>query len=188
MDGEIIILLDEWLRGPRVDTPPGRKAGKRKSQHPQPLDETGLMDDQNKPRRLTLSERRGKLSNFWYTLANGSGCLRVQFLDYFNEPQEFRIHIRKDRCCSNCNPDFQLGMLDNHYLYSERGKNLNVKRKKVLEQIKTWAEGQLSAAFPNPSFTPTVYFFISEDQLTQLAKDAHVIANLDSLQIGRAHV
>lgn len=131
---------------------------------------------------MTLPERRSKLPNFWYMLANESSCLRARFLDYFNEPQEFRIHIRKDRCCSNCNPDFQLGKLDNHYMYCERGNSLNVKRKKVLEMITTWTEDQIPAVFPNPSFQPTVYCFISADQLTQLAKDAHIITNLDTLR------
>jgi len=51
----------------------------------------------------------------------------------------------------------------------------------VLELITTWADNQVSAAFPNPSFEPIVYCFISADQLTQLAKDAHVITNLDEL-------
>jgi hypothetical protein len=115
-------------------------------------------------------------------LTNEPSCLRVRFLDHFDEPEEFRIHIRKDRCCSNCNLDLQLGKLDNHYLYSERGNRLNAKRKKVLEMITTWAEDQVSAALPNPSFQPTVYCFISADQLTQLAKDAHVITNLDDLR------
>jgi predicted ATPase len=114
-------------------------------------------------------------------LANEPSCLRVRFLDHFDEPQEFQIYIRKDRCCSNCNPKYQLGKLDNHYLYSERGNSLNARRKKVLKLITTWAETQVSAAFPNPSFQPTVSCFMSEDQLTQLAKDAHVITNLDEL-------
>lgn len=70
-------------------------------------------------------------------LANEPSCLRVRFLDRFDEPQEFRIYIRKDRCCSNCNPKYQLGKLDNHYLYSERGNSLNIRRKKVLELITT---------------------------------------------------
>ena len=82
---------------------------------------------------------------------------------------------------SNCNPKLQLGKLDNHYLYSERGNSLNASRKTVLELITTWAKNQVSTAFPNPSFQPTVYCFISVDQLTQLAKDAHVITNLDKL-------
>jgi hypothetical protein len=52
----------------------------------------------------------------------------------------------------------------------------------VLEIITTWAEDQLPTVYPNPSFPPTVYCFISSEQLTRLAKDAHVIMNLDDLQ------
>ena len=128
-----------------------------------------------------LPEHWGKLPNFWYILANEHGCLRIQFLDHFDEPQEFWIHIRKDHCCSNCNPELQLSKLDNHYLYGECGNSLNARCKKVLELITTWAENQASVAFPNPLFKPTVYSFISADQLMQLAKDAHVITNLDKL-------
>ena len=186
-DGEIILLVDEWVEGPRT-TPPSTDSTQKScqsngqsSQHPQPLDGALLVEKQDKIRQLTLPERRGKLPNFWYMLTNEPGCLRARFLDHFDEPQEFRIHIRRDRCCSNCNPNLQLGKLDNHYLYCERGNSLNTGRKKVLELITTWAADQVSAAFPNPSFQPTVYCFISADQLTQLAKDAHVITNLDDL-------
>ncbi len=183
-DGEIILLIDEWVKGPR-STPPsirkGCQSNRKSSQNSQLLDEAILAEEHNKKRNLTLPERRGNLPDFWYMLANNFGCHRVRFLDHFDEPQEFRIHIRKDRCCSDCNPELQLGKLDNHYLYVERGNSLNARRKKVLELITTWAEDQVSAAFPNRSFQPTVYCFISADQLTQLAKDAHVITNLDNL-------
>jgi hypothetical protein len=183
-DGEIILLVDDWVEGPRT-TPlsiqKGRQSNRQSSQNLQSLDEAILAEEQNKIRKLTLPERRSNLPNFWYMLANEPSCLRVRFLDHFDEPQEFRIYIRKDRCCSNCNPNLQLGKLDNHYLYSERGNSLNARRKKVLELITTWAKNQVSTAFPNPSFQPTVYCFISADQLTQLAKDAHVITNLDKL-------
>ena len=74
-----------------------------------------LAEQLNKIRKLMLPEHWGKLPNFWYILANEHGCLRIQFLDHFDEPQEFWIHIQKDCCCSNCNPKLQLGKLDNHY-------------------------------------------------------------------------
>jgi hypothetical protein len=183
-DGEIILLIDDWVEGPRTDSPSirkGRQSNRQSSQNSQPLDEAMLAEEQNKVRKLALPERRGKLTNFWYLFANEPSCLRGQHLDHFDEPHEFRIHIREDRCCSNCNAELQLGKLDNHYLYGERGNSLNARRKKVLELITTWAENQVSAAFPNPSFKPTVYCFISADQLTQLAKDAHVITDLDKL-------
>jgi hypothetical protein len=184
-DGEIILLVDEWVEGSRTAPPSiqkGRQINGQSSQDSQLLDEATSAEKQNKMRKLTLSERRGKLPNFWYMLANDPGCLRARFLDHFDEPQEFRIHIRKDRCCSHCNPDLQLGKLDNHYLYCERGNSLSARRKKVLGLVTTWAEDQVSAAFPNPSFQLTVHCFISADQLTQLAKDAHVIMNLDDLR------
>jgi hypothetical protein len=176
-DGEIILLIDEWVEGPRTDPPSIQKS----RQNSQPQDADISAEKENKIRKLTLPERRGTLSSFWYMLANEPSCLRAPFLDHFDEPQEFRVHIRKDRCCSNCNPDFRLGKLDSHYLYCERGNSLNARRKMVLELITTWAEDQVSAAFPNPSFQPTVNCFISADQLTQLAKNAHVITNLDDL-------
>jgi hypothetical protein len=185
LDGEIILLVDEWVEGPRIDaslSKKGHRSNCQQSQNSQPLDEARPAENQKKIRKLTLPERRSKLPNFWYMLANEPSCLRAPFLKHFDEPQEFWIHIRKDRCCCNCNPNHKLGKLDNHYLYSERGNSLNARRKKVLELITTWGEGQLSAAFPNPLFQPTVYCFISENQLTKLAKDAHVITNLDRLR------
>jgi hypothetical protein len=114
-------------------------------------------------------------------LTNKPSCLRACFLDYFDEPQAFRIHIRNDSCYSNCNSDLQLGKLDNHYLYSKYSNSLNTKQKRALELITIWGEGQLSKVFPNLSFQPTVYCFLSKDQLTQLAKDVHVITNLNRL-------
>jgi superfamily II DNA helicase RecQ len=185
-DGEIILLIDEWVEGPRTESlsnPKGRQRKHESSQTSQQLDdddEATSAEEQNKT-RLSLSERRRNIPDFWYMLANDHSCLRARFLDHFDEPQEFRVHIRQDRCCSNCNPDFQLGKLDNHYLYSEHGNSLNVSRKKVLKHLMTWAEDQLSTVFPNPAFQPTVDCFISLDQLTQLAKDAHIITDIDGL-------
>ena len=180
-------MIDDWVEGPRKEPqsiPKGRKSDDQSSQVSPLLDDSDediLAEEQNKT-RPSLPERRSKIPDFFYLLANVPTCIRDRFLDLFGEPQEFRIHIRKDRCCSNCNPDFRLGKLDKHYLYSERGSSLNASRKKMLKQLTTWAEDQLSTAFPTPAFRPTVYCFISADQLTQLAKDAHLITNLDDLE------
>jgi len=185
LDGEIILLVDEWVIGNRIKIPPSQKHHqiKRKScQDSQLLDEDGPVADGTKLRKLTPDERRGKLPDFWYTLANNSGCHRTRFLDHFDEPLEYRIHIRKDRCCSNCNSHLDLGLLDNHYLYEERGNRLDARRGKVLELITDWAESQVSAVFPNPLFQPTVHCFISEDRLSRLAKNAHGITNLNELR------
>jgi superfamily II DNA helicase RecQ len=184
-DGEIILLVDEWVEGPRIAPPSIQKACQthgKSSKASHLLDEAVTAEKQSKVTKLTHAERRGKLPNFWYMLMNETGCLRTRFLDHFDEPQEFRVHIRMDRCCSNCNPEHHLGKLENHYLYCENGNRLNARRKKVLEQITSWAKDQVSVAFPEASFRPTVDCFISADQLTQLAKDAHVITNLDDLR------
>jgi superfamily II DNA helicase RecQ len=179
LDGEIILLVDEWVKGPRVDTPPSGKDG----QSSQDLDEDESIADQTKARNLTLPERRSKLPDFWYTLTNDSGCcLRARFLDHFDEPPEYRNCIRIDRCCSYCNPELDLGVLDKYYLYNERGNSLNARAKRILELLTDWGEGQLAEVFPNPLFQPTVYCFLSEDQLEQLAKDAREILNLDWLR------
>ena len=139
-DGEIILLIDKWVEGPQITPPQIRNAHRNKSQlsqNLQPSDEAISSKEGNKVTKLTLPERRGLLPNFWYMLGNDSSCLRSRFLDHFDEPQEFRIHIRKDRCCSNCNPGLQLGNLDNHYLYTERGNGLNAKRKTYLVKLIT---------------------------------------------------
>ena len=166
------------MEGPRTSPPSIRKG----SQNSQPQDEATLAEEQNKVKRLPLPERRGNLPNFWYTLSNEPDCLRIRFLDHFSEPQEFRIYIRKDRCCSNCTHGYRLGKLDKHYLYAERGNSLNARRKKVLELITAWAENQTPTVFPSPSFQPTVNCFLSADQLMQIAKDAHLIMDLDKLR------
>jgi hypothetical protein len=130
-----------------------RRARKVARVTPQPSQNSQLLagpaEYQKKTRKLTLPERRGKLPNFWYMITNEPSCLRARLLDHFDELQGLRIHIRNDRCCSNCNSDLQLRKLDDHYLYNERGNSLNTKRKRVLELIMTWAECQLSVIFPN---------------------------------------
>ncbi len=88
-DGEVIILIDEWVEGPRTSLLLIRKG----SQNSQPQDEATLIDEQNKGKKLSLPERRGNLPNFWYTFSNESNCLRFRFLDHFDEPQDFRIYI-----------------------------------------------------------------------------------------------
>jgi len=77
-DGEIILLADEWVEGPRTAPPSiqkGRQINGQSSQDSQPLDEAMSIEKQNKARKLTLLEQRGKLPNFWYILANDPGCL-----------------------------------------------------------------------------------------------------------------
>ena len=183
LDGEMILLIDTWVKGPRMSfaanqNQPGIHKSRQKIRAP---DEDGPTAGQTKT-ALTLAERRSKLPNFWYMLANETDCLRLRFLAHFNEPKKFHVRIRKDRCCSNCNPELNLDELDKYYLYNERGNNINKRRKLMLERLTSWGESQLAAAFPDALFQPIVSSFISDDQLMQLVKDAHIITNLEDLR------
>jgi len=175
-DGEIILLVDEWVKGPRIDPLQSEEEDQWT------LDEDEAIEDKEKTRKLTRTERRSKLPEFWYTLTNDPCCLRALFLDHFDEPQEYRVHIRADRCCSNCNPDIDLGILDKHYLHNERGNSFNARAKRIHELLTDWAKDQLPIVFPNSFFRPEVCSFISEEKLTRLAKDAREIMNLDGLR------
>jgi hypothetical protein len=130
---------------------------------------------------LTLPERRGLLPNFWHQLTNDQSCLQTQFLNHFNEPLEFRSYIRRDRCCSICNTNLQLNDLDSYYLYNERGSGNPTKHKKVLELVTAWGEEQVITVFQNPAFRPTVYCFLSENQLNQLAREPYPITDVNTL-------
>lgn len=93
-DGRIIILVDQWIQGGI------KKHGVKRKIHAKNDDlEDNLSsadsDDEVKvagPERpqkggsLSHEERRAKLPEFWYLLANEpTECLRKRFLDYFNE-------------------------------------------------------------------------------------------------------
>lgn len=186
-DGETILLIDEWVQGERSKS--HRRMSTESVSLPDELEELEELEDScdsdlEKPKRKRLSdfERRGKLSDFWYKLANDDSCLREQFLDFFDEPSEYRMNIRKERCCSSCNEEYHLGKLDKHYLYAERGNSLNKKRKKILESITKWADEQIPAVFPTVGFELTTCCFLTDKQRTSLAKNAHIIFNLNQLR------
>ena len=130
---------------------------------------------------MTDEERRSKLTDFWYLIANDEGCLRQRFLQEFNEPPEFATDIRL--CCSNCNPnELGLGRLDKHYLYHERGPSLTARHKRMLTHLTAWCECQLLTVFPNPSFRPIADCFLPKDQLTRIVKDPTAAINLSCLR------
>lgn len=58
--------------------------------------------------RMADGERRSKLADFWYLLANDEGCLRQRFLREFNELPESSTDIR--RCCSQLQPPTNLAL------------------------------------------------------------------------------
>lgn len=108
----------------------------------------------------------------------------MRILDYFSEPYQYRDGIRKERCCSNCNPEYSLDNLDDsrYYLYSEKGCSLRAPQKAIAKDILAWASEQCLAVYKNRIFTPDATFFLSTSQQTLLAKEAQGIFSLDDLQ------
>lgn len=188
LDGEMILLIDEWVKGPRstpITNHKNKSNGSKSLASSQRNDnpDSGEGEDMGRQiQKLTDDQRRGKMPEFWYNLSNTNDCLRAQFLDHFNELDEYRAGIRKDRCCSNCNREYQLGKLDQFYLYSERGIGWTSRSRKVLKHINDWSKEQLPLLFPNRSFIPVIDCVLSHDQREELAKNAHQILSLDDLR------
>lgn len=189
---EMIILLEHWVKGTRKPSSASQVSQQRNRQSSwkaQALDGASDSEDSSDIEeagdeintRMADEERRSKLPDFWYLLANDEGCLRHRFLQEFNEPPEFSTDIR--RCCSNCNPnELALGPLDKHYLYHERGPRLTARHKRMLAHLTAWCERQLPTVFPNPSFRPIADCFLPKDQLTRIVKDQTAAINLSCLR------
>ncbi|RJE22630.1 DEXDc [Aspergillus sclerotialis] len=144
-------------------------------------------EEGRKPKKLPDRQRRDKLSDFWYNLANSEKkdpplCIRRQFLDFFNEPNEYRSGRRPNRCCSNCNPQTRLGMLDGFYQYREQGPQANQRTKAVSEALDKWAEEQACLVYKGCAFIPEPTLFLSQDLRDKLAKDAHSVLDVESLR------
>lgn len=190
LDGEMIILLPDWLPGQRSSRPIQQRS-KKKCQGASFIDtgEAGLKtgEDTPKAKKLTDEQRRDNLPDFWYNLANSERkdppeCLRRQFLDFFDEPNEFRSHRRPDRCCSNCNPETQLGKLEGFYQYQEHGPRGIKRTKAVSDALETWAGEQANLVYRGCACVPRSTFFLSPDLREKLAKNAHLILDMESLQ------
>jgi superfamily II DNA helicase RecQ len=102
-NGEIILLIDQWVQGKRVKTPQrqlhlqdeAEQDEEQRDDEPQyredssfatdPIVNTGSDNNPQHDKKLTPAQCRGRLPDFWYNLLNNDGCLREQFLDHFNE-------------------------------------------------------------------------------------------------------
>jgi superfamily II DNA helicase RecQ len=182
-DGEVILLVDAWLQGPRIQ--PSQRSRLARQELPEsPLDDHDInIKSTSRSQQLTPEERRGKLPEFWYILANSSTCLRNHFLDYFDESLEYRHETRTERCCSNCNPEFQLNGLEHFYLYHEAGPAISAHSKGILKSIDKWANQQINVAFSNRSFIPTANSFLSSERQERLARFAHEIFKPEDLRV-----
>lgn len=189
LDGEMIMLLPGWASGERS---PGLKQIRKQNKRQRSVTDansTGLEAGQEvqKQKKLTDKQRRDNLSDFWYDLANSeqndpSMCLRRQFLDFFNEPNEYRSGRRSYRCCSNCNPQTRLGKLDGFYQYQECGPRANNRTKAVSVALDKWVEEQACLLYQGCALVPESTFFLSSDLREKLAKNAHSVLCIESLR------
>lgn len=188
-DGEIVILVDEWVIGDRLVHSSGQKASIPTgelddiTQDADQEEDGGKEPSNRKKRSRTDPERRGMLPEFWYQLFNNQDCIRRRILDYFQEPAEYRGAIREHRCCSNCNPEYKLGLMDKHYMHHELGNRLTKARKEIDEDIGSWAEARYRAVYDGTFFRSQPVCFLSKGQRIQLSKDAHEILNIDHLRM-----
>jgi hypothetical protein len=123
------------------------------------------------------------LPDFWYKIANHTKCLRLLFLDHFNEPDLYCANIRKEQCCSNCNTQYQFDKIKDYYCYTERGNGMGQWGKAILKSITAWAEKECITVMPTAIFSLDVNSFLSQEMREQLAKDAHEIMNITQLQL-----
>jgi superfamily II DNA helicase RecQ len=176
-DGKIIILVDQWIQGGIKKCAVKRKIY-TKNVDLEEDDSLADSDDEakevnperpQKGGRLSHEERRAVLPEFWYLLANEpTECLRKRFLDYFNEPEEFRGNPRHDRCCSNCNPEYQLND-PTRYLYTEYGHRPGGMSEIIINKLKYWSKEVLSSALKGVKFIPDCSSILAEEQYAHLA-------------------
>jgi superfamily II DNA helicase RecQ len=190
-DGEIILLVEEWAFGPRDEATAQNHAcqlkNHRSKQNPFPksvaeepnkgpaehLNGEEALEQDQRAKSLSDKERRERLPVFWYHLINADGCIRKQFLDFFDEINDTDNPTRKERCCSHCNPEFALGDLDLYYLYSEKGPSSNKKRKLIAEDLERWAWSKCEEIPHKDNFLPNAGCILTKSQRVQLARYAH---------------
>jgi hypothetical protein len=176
-DGKIIILVDQWIQGGIKKRAAKRKihANNDDLEEDIPLadsDDEAKEANPERPQkggRLSHEERRAKLPKFWYLLANEPAeCLRKRFLDYFNEPEEFRANPRCDRCCSNCNPEYQLSG-PTRYLYTEQGPRPGKMDEIIINHLEDWSKEVLSSTLKGVKFIPDRSSILPEEHCAYFA-------------------
>jgi superfamily II DNA helicase RecQ len=171
--GEIILLVDHWVKGDRAIPTSEEKASLSKDMEDIPQDSDKEVENRKakKSEKIPDTQRRGRLPEFWYQFVNDPGCLRTKILDYFSEPDEYRHDKKKDRCCCNCDRSYYLDGLDDarYYLYNERGSISGKRQKAISKDIHHWAKTQHSDPTGDGSFRRNVDSFLSQTQRNRLA-------------------
>lgn len=176
--GRIVILADKWVYGDRHQQPIRRRHDAMENELGEEValaDSDGEIeeeaDTETLPKRghLTDKDRRTNLPEFWYNLFNKPGCIRKQFLNFFQEPDEYRDEKASDRCCSNCNAVHQL-VDPTRYLYNQLGRKATAADQFITDRLKNWAQDHCAEAFPHGDFEPDGSSILTQDQCLQLAR------------------
>ena len=176
-DGKMIILVDQWIQGGIKKRAAKRKIHAKNDDSDENISLADSDDEAKEPSherlqkggRLSHEERRAKLPKFWYLLANEpTECLRKRFLDYFNEPEVFRSNTRRDWCCSNCNPEYQVSD-PTRYLYTEHGSKPGEMDEIIINRLKDWSKEVLSNTLKGLKFIPDRSSILAEEQCAHLA-------------------
>lgn len=171
-DGKIIVLIEQWIKGHRKRLPTRHSEDSEELSSMDPDDEfeeEESAEGRQEGSRSTLEERRAKLPEFWYRFANEPGeCLRKQFLDYFDEPEEFRGRTRYNQCCSNCNPEYQLDD-PTRYLYNELGSKPGKMDDIIIKTLNDWGKEAVPIALSGFKFRSRVSSLLAEKESAKLA-------------------
>ncbi|KAJ5567194.1 hypothetical protein N7535_006500 [Penicillium sp. DV-2018c] len=177
-DGEFIFLVDEWAFGSRDEAAVqmyARLSEAKRLKHNtfaefvakerEPKEDSDDEDPEPKQRAIESfnQERLERLPKFWYDLVNAGVCIREQFLDYFGEPKDDDSPTRKERCCSNCNPDLILKDLDLYHIQKESGPPYNEKRKLIAEDLEEWAWSKCRETWKPNGPIPHACRFLTRD-------------------------
>jgi superfamily II DNA helicase RecQ len=181
-EGEIILLVDEWIWGDRSHQQKSQLQSQRELSSLS-VEDSNLPPQKGKGKQKSEFQRRSELPDEVYLLVNlEDGCLRQAILDYFGEPQEFRAAINRDRCCSRCNP----GMLSLddicRYLYTENGPKMTARRKVVMKKLEDWLKIISTTIYENPMFEPDQYSIMSKELIYELAVRSDEINSTADLQ------
>lgn len=91
---------------------------------------------------------------------------------HFIERQKHRIHVNRERCCSNCNPEtLALTDIDSYSLYQARATKLTKAQSRVEEKVLGWCEQKVLELWPNPGFAQVTDLFLPKEQLSQVVRD-----------------
>jgi superfamily II DNA or RNA helicase len=186
--GEIILLVQQWAVG-KERIMPSDRSSETTVVDPDDSDKDDASGDDNSDisdgdispaKRQTKSgildaKKRGKLPEFWWKLINTPMCMRDTIWEHFQEPSESRHGVPTDRCCSRCQSEYNLNLLniDNYpryYTYNEKGLRANEFGKQIGKAVRAWADQKAPVLYRNVVFESGSACFLSTSQEEQLER------------------